>query len=40
MLVDLADLFMGDLAGMGIQPDPARSTWAKVKAFPRTSRSK
>jgi len=35
VLVDLADLFMFDLAGIGIQPDPTRSTWAKVKAFPK-----
>jgi len=35
VLIDLADLFMSDLAGIGIQPDPARSTWAKVKAFPK-----
>jgi hypothetical protein len=34
VLIDLADLLMADLAGMGIQPDPSRSTWAKVKAFP------
>ena len=26
---------MTDLADMGIQPDPARSTWAKVKVFPK-----
>ena len=35
MLIDLADLFMSDLADIGIQPDPTRSTWAKVKAFPK-----
>ena len=35
MLIDLADLFMTDLADIGIQPDPTRSTWAKVKAFPK-----
>jgi hypothetical protein len=35
ILIDLADLFMTDLADMGIQPDVARSTWAKVKAFPK-----
>jgi len=35
VLVDLADLFMSDLANLGFQPDPARSTWAKVKAFPK-----
>ena len=35
VLIDLADLFMSDLADIGIQPDPARSTWAKVKAFPK-----
>lgn len=35
VLVDLADLFMTDLAGMGINPDRSRSTWASVKAFPK-----
>ena len=35
VLIDLADLFMTDLAGIGIQPDPQRSTWAKVKVFPK-----
>ncbi len=35
VLIDLADLFMTDLANIGIQPDPARSTWAKVKVFPK-----
>ncbi len=35
VLIDLADLFMTDLADIGIQPDPARSTWAKVKVFPK-----
>jgi hypothetical protein len=34
VLIDLADLFMTDLAGIGIHPDRNRSTWAKVKAFP------
>jgi hypothetical protein len=34
VLVDLADLFMTDLARIGVTPDRARSTWAKVKAFP------
>jgi hypothetical protein len=34
VLVDLADLFMTDLAGIGVTPDRGRSTWAKVKAFP------
>ena len=34
VLVDLGDLFMTDLAGIGINPDLSRSTWAKVKAFP------
>lgn len=34
VLVDLADLLMTDLAGIGINPDRSRSTWAKVKAFP------
>ncbi len=35
VLIDLADLFMSDLADIGIQPDAARSTWAKVKVFPK-----
>jgi hypothetical protein len=35
VLIDLADLFFGDLAGIGITPDPPRSTWAKVKVFPK-----
>ena len=35
VLIDLADLYMTDLADIGIQPDPSRSTWAKVKAFPK-----
>jgi len=34
VLVDLADLLMKDLAGLGINPDRSRSTWASVKAFP------
>jgi hypothetical protein len=34
VLVDLADLFMTDLAGIGVTPDRSRSTWAKVKTFP------
>ncbi|MFO0945313.1 MAG: zinc-dependent metalloprotease [Planctomycetota bacterium] len=34
VLVDLADLFMTDLANIGIMPDRARSTWGKVKAYP------
>ncbi|MEX0977702.1 MAG: DUF5117 domain-containing protein, partial [Pirellulales bacterium] len=34
VLIDLADLFMTDLAGIGVTPDRNRSTWAKVKAFP------
>ncbi|HVU86787.1 MAG TPA: zinc-dependent metalloprotease [Pirellulales bacterium] len=34
VLVDLADLFMSDLAGLGIHPDRNRSTWVKVKSFP------
>ncbi len=34
VLVDLADLFMTDLAGLGIHPDRNRSTWVKVKGFP------
>ena len=35
VLVDLADLFMTDLPDIGISPDPTRSTWAKVKVFPK-----
>ena len=35
VLIDLADLFMTDLAGIGVNPDPMRSTWAKVKVFPK-----
>ncbi len=35
VLIDLADLFMTDLADIGITPDPSRSTWAKVKVFPK-----
>jgi hypothetical protein len=35
VLVDLADLLMTDLAKIGINPDPTRSTWVKVKAFPK-----
>lgn len=34
VLVDLADLLMTDLAGIGVNPDRSRSSWAKVKAFP------
>ena len=34
VLIDLADLLMTDLAGIGVNPDHDRSTWAKVKAFP------
>ena len=34
VLIDLADLFMVDLAGIGVHPDRTRSTWAKVKTFP------
>ncbi len=34
VLIDLADMFMFDLAGIGINPDRSRSTWFKVKAFP------
>jgi hypothetical protein len=34
VLVDLADLFMTDLAGIGVTPDRSRSSWFKVKAFP------
>lgn len=33
VLIDLADLFMTDLAGIGINPDRSRSTWTKVKGF-------
>ena len=33
VLIDLADLFMTDLAGIGVTPDLNRSTWAKIKAF-------
>ena len=33
ILIDLADLFMTDLAGIGVTPDRSRSTWSKVKAF-------
>lgn len=35
VLIDLADLFMTDLAGIGVTPDRNRSTWAKVKVFPK-----
>jgi hypothetical protein len=35
VLVDLADLLMTDLADIGIHPDRSRSTWAKVKVFPK-----
>ena len=35
VLIDLGDLLMGDLAGMGVTPDRKRSTWYKVKAFPK-----
>ncbi|WP_339743968.1 zinc-dependent metalloprotease [uncultured Rubinisphaera sp.] len=34
VLIDAADLFMVDLAGIGVNPDRARSTWFKVKAYP------
>jgi len=33
VLIDAADLFMTDLAGIGISPDKTRSTWAKIKGF-------
>ncbi len=33
VLIDLADLLMTDLAGIGITPDRSRSTWTKVKGF-------
>lgn len=35
VLIDLADLFLWDLAGIGINPDPSRSSWTMVKAFPK-----
>lgn len=34
VLIDLGDLLLGDLAGMGVTPDRTRSTWNQVKAFP------
>lgn len=34
VLVDAADIFMTDLANIGIRPDRQRSTWFKVKNFP------
>ncbi len=34
VLIDAADLFMFDLAGIGVNPDRSRSTWFKVNAFP------
>jgi len=34
VLVDAADLFMIDLANIGVRPDRQRSTWFKVKTFP------
>lgn len=34
VLIDLRDLLMTDLAGLGFTPDRARSTWGSVKAFP------
>ncbi len=34
VLVNAADLFMIDLANIGIRPDRKRSTWFKVKTFP------
>ena len=40
VLIDLADLFMTDLADIGIHPDPSRSTWAKVKVFPEERRDR
>ena len=33
VLVDLAELYMADLAGVGIRPDKRRSTWGSVKTF-------
>lgn len=35
VLIDLADMFMTDLAGIGVTPDRGRSTWAKVQGFPQ-----
>jgi hypothetical protein len=35
ILIDLSDMFMTDLAGIGIHPDRSRSTWGKVKGFPQ-----
>ncbi|MEN6406648.1 MAG: zinc-dependent metalloprotease [Thermoguttaceae bacterium] len=35
VLIDLADLLMTDLPNIGVSPDPSRSTWAKVKVFPK-----
>jgi hypothetical protein len=34
VLVDGAELFMTDLANIGVRPDPNRSTWGKIKGFP------
>ncbi len=34
VLVSLSDLFMTDLAGIGVSPDSSRSTWGEIKAFP------
>lgn len=34
VLVNAADMFMTDLADIGIRPDRQRSTWFKVKNFP------
>lgn len=33
VLIDLSDIFMTDIAGIGVRPDKNRSTWGKVKAF-------
>src|SRR5438067_8154479 len=36
ILIDLADIFMTDFAQLGLgAPDRSRSTWNKVKAFPK-----
>jgi hypothetical protein len=34
VLIDLADLFMTDLANIGVHPDKSRSSWSKIKTFP------
>ncbi len=36
VLINLNDIFFGDIGELGIgRFDPARSTWSKIKAFPR-----